>query len=260
MQCTLCINIWYYCWQTFLLLLTWNFLLTSHTLPQTFAYRKLEAISSEAFKADITNSELIRYPKTNATELAQQYLKTHLFDLVLPHRYRHSPWPVAVTELFPRFCCWTLIGCRTTEPGFAWDIGAIEVWLIDWYDCPQHSHWSSCRTGYQKNLLPPPPVRPNPWMTPDILASKRHCRYLKGISRRNPTALNRSRRTRQIHLGNRQMSKAKSAHYPDIMNEHSGDQGSLWKAFNKILHCCPKMPPSFLYWRTSEYIQLVFHK
>ena len=26
-----------------------------------------------------------------------------------PHRYRHCPWPVDVTELFPRFCCWTLI-------------------------------------------------------------------------------------------------------------------------------------------------------
>ena len=26
-----------------------------------------------------------------------------------PHRYCHSPWPVDVTELFPRFCCWTLI-------------------------------------------------------------------------------------------------------------------------------------------------------
>ena len=26
-----------------------------------------------------------------------------------PHRYRHSPWPVDVTELFPLFCCWTLI-------------------------------------------------------------------------------------------------------------------------------------------------------
>ena len=27
----------------------------------------------EAVKADIPNSDLIRYPKTNATELAQQY-------------------------------------------------------------------------------------------------------------------------------------------------------------------------------------------
>ena len=35
----------------------------------------------------------------------KKHLKTHLFDLAFPHRYRHSPWPVDVTELFPRFCC-----------------------------------------------------------------------------------------------------------------------------------------------------------
>ena len=27
----------------------------------------------------------------------------------LPHRYRHAPWPVDVTKLFPWVCCWTLI-------------------------------------------------------------------------------------------------------------------------------------------------------
>ena len=37
------------------------------------------------------------------------------------------------------------------------------------------------------------------------------------------------------------MSKAKSAHYFKIIAEHSDDYGSLWKAFNKILHRCPKM-------------------
>ena len=26
-----------------------------------------------------------------------------------PHRHRHARWHVDVTELFPRFCCWTLI-------------------------------------------------------------------------------------------------------------------------------------------------------
>ena len=26
-----------------------------------------------------------------------------------PHRYRHAPWPVDVTKLFARFCCWTPI-------------------------------------------------------------------------------------------------------------------------------------------------------
>ena len=76
-------------------------------------------------------------------------------------------------------------------------------------------------------------------MTPSILASKRYHRYLERVRRRNPTALNRSRLTRQTHLCNRQMSKAKSAHYSEIIAEHSGDYGSLWKAFYKILHRCP---------------------
>ena len=45
----------------------------SHTVPQTITYRKLKAINMEAFKADINNSDLIKNPKSNATELAQQY-------------------------------------------------------------------------------------------------------------------------------------------------------------------------------------------
>ena len=150
----------------------------SRTIPQTIKYRKLQSINMEAFKADIQNSDLIRYPKTNATELAQQY------DSVLH----------------------TLINLHAP--------------LVS-----------------KKISLKPP----NPWMTPAILASKRHCRYLERVWRRNPTALNRSRLTRQTHLCNRQMSKAKSAHYSKIIAEHSGDYGSLWKAFNKILHRCPKM-------------------
>ena len=45
----------------------------SRTIPQTIKYRKLQSINIEAFKADTQNSDLIRYPKTNATELALQY-------------------------------------------------------------------------------------------------------------------------------------------------------------------------------------------
>ena len=37
------------------------------------------------------------------------------------------------------------------------------------------------------------------------------------------------------------MSNAKSAHYSKIIAQHSGDRGSLRKAFNRILHRCPKM-------------------
>ena len=75
------------------------------------------------------------------------------------------------------------------------------------WQCPPHSHQSSCPIGYQKISIKPP----KPWMTPAILASKRYRRYLERVWRRNPTALNRSRLTRQTHLWNRQMSKAKSA-------------------------------------------------
>ena len=45
----------------------------SRTIPQTIKYRKLQSINMEAFKADIQNSDLIRYPKINAAELSLQY-------------------------------------------------------------------------------------------------------------------------------------------------------------------------------------------
>ena len=150
----------------------------SHTVPQTITYRQLKAINMEAFKADINNSDLIKNPKSNATELAQQN------DSVLST-------------------------------------------LIDF-----HAPLAT------KKISPKPP---NPWMTPAILASKRHRRYLERVWRRYPTALNRSRFSKQIHLCNKQMSKAKSAHYSKIIAEHSGDHRSLWQAFNKIWHRCPKM-------------------
>ena len=126
----------------------------SHTVSQTITYRKLKAINMEAFKADITNSDLIKNPKSNATELAQQYdsVLSTLIDF-------HAP---LVTKKI------------STKP-------------------------------------------PNRWMTPTILASKRHRRYLERVCRRYPTALNRSRLSKQIHLCNRQMSKAKSDHYSKII-------------------------------------------
>ena len=52
----------------------------SHAVPQSITYHKLKVINMEAFKADIKNSDLIKNPKSNATELAQQYdsvLSTH---------------------------------------------------------------------------------------------------------------------------------------------------------------------------------------
>ena len=90
----------------------------SRIVPQTINNRKLQAISNEAFKANIKYSELMRHPKTNASGLTQQYDK-----------------------------------------------------------CPPHSHRSSSPLGTRK-ISPKPP---NPWMTPAILASKRHYIYLECV-------------------------------------------------------------------------------
>ena len=66
-----------------------------------------------------------------------------------------------------------------------------------------------------KSIYPKPP---NPWISPDILASKRQHHYLEHVWRKNPTARNRSRLTRQTHLCNRLMTKAKSA----LLRSHCG--------------------------------------
>ena len=91
----------------------------------------------EAFKADIQNSDLIRYPTTNATELGLQY------DSVL-HTLINLHAPLVTKKI---------------------------------------------------SIKPP-----NLWMTPAVLASKRYRRWLEHVWRNNPTALNRSRLTRQTHL------------------------------------------------------------
>ena len=49
-----------------------------------------------------------------------------------PHRQRHAQWPVDVVECFIDFAVKHWYGCRATESGYAGDIGAIEIWLIDW--------------------------------------------------------------------------------------------------------------------------------
>ena len=51
-----------------------------------------------------------------------------------PHRYRPAPWPVDVTELFPRFCCWALIWLLRhwawLRRGY-WRYRSLIDWLID---------------------------------------------------------------------------------------------------------------------------------
>ena len=107
----------------------------SHTVPQTI---NMEA--DKADKADTKPSDLIRNPKSNVTELAQQYDSALSTPIDL-----HAP-------------------------------------LIT------------------RKISPKPPDQ---WMTPAILAFKRHRRYLERVWCRYPTSINMSRLTKQIHPCNR---------------------------------------------------------
>ena len=48
-----------------------------------------------------------------------------------PHRYRIPHGLLMLRNCFLAFAVEHWLGCRGTEPGFAGDIGAIEVWLIE---------------------------------------------------------------------------------------------------------------------------------
>ena len=98
------------------------------------------------------------------------------------------------------------------------------------------------------------PKPPNPWLTPGILQAKRHRRYLERAWRKNPTALNRSRFTKQIHLCNRLMAKAKSAYFSQLIHDHSSNPRCLWKCFNQVLSRRPRklLPDSSSLSRLAE--------
>ena len=73
-------------------------------------------------------------------------------------------------------------------------------------------------------------------MTPEIIKSKRRRRYLERVWRKSRSSLDRSRHTRQCHLCNRQMSKAKSYYYENMLSNNSASPKQLWKCINQILH------------------------
>ena len=63
----------------------------------------------------------------------KKYLKTHLLDLAFPPIDTVTPHGLfMLRNCVLDFAVEHWFGCRATEPGFAGDIGAIEVWLIDW--------------------------------------------------------------------------------------------------------------------------------
>ena len=80
---------------------------------------------------------------------------------------------------------------------------------------------------------------PAPWMTPEILQSKRHRRYLERVCRKSRSPLDRSRYSKQCHYCNTQMAKAKSDYYTNMVSSNVENPCQLWNCINKILHRMP---------------------
>ena len=77
-----------------------------------------------------------------------------------PHRNRHAPGLLMLRKCFLNFAVKHWFGCRATEPDFVGDIGAIEVWLIDWLIGWYKHSW----LRYQLFLdLQPVPTVPRWW-------------------------------------------------------------------------------------------------
>ena len=76
-----------------------------------------------------------------------------------PHRYQHARWPLDFRELFPRFCCWTLIwlSCHWAWlcQGY-WRYRSLIDWLIDWtfQDVYNALHWLAANKCSNKENLP----------------------------------------------------------------------------------------------------------
>ena len=61
---------------------------------------------------------------------------------------------------------------------------------------------------------------PAPWMTPEILQSKRR-RYLERVWRKSRSSLDGSHYSKHCHYCNRQMAKAKSDYYTNMVSNNS---------------------------------------
>ena len=65
----------------------------------------------------------------------KKHLKAHLLDLAFPLRHRNAWYAVDFTELFLRFCCWTLIQLSHHWAWLCWGYWHYRNlidWLIDW--------------------------------------------------------------------------------------------------------------------------------
>ena len=78
-----------------------------------------------------------------------------------------------------------------------------------------------------------------PWMTPEILYSKRRRHYLERVWRKSRSHVDRSRYSKQCNYCNTQMAKAKTVYYTNMVSNNAENPYELWNCLNKILHRVP---------------------
>ena len=105
------------------------------------------------------NNFLLSVRSAASVATFRKHPKTHLFDLAPPPTFPQTPArpmaPLTLWKCFIHFAVEHWFDCRTTESGFAGDIGAIANWLIDWFIILFSKSYSS-RTTLSPHLLIPP--------------------------------------------------------------------------------------------------------
>ena len=77
---------------------------------------------------------------------------------------------------------------------------------------------------------------PDPWITEDILRSKRTRRRLERTWRRTRSVWDRRRLSAHVHQCNRLISNSKKGWYSKIIQENQNNPKKLWSSINRILH------------------------
>ena len=77
---------------------------------------------------------------------------------------------------------------------------------------------------------------PPPWLSNEIIVAKHRRQYFERIWRRTRSPIDRSSYTKQLHICNHMMSKAKSDYYTHFISINSENPRQMWKSVNTILH------------------------
>ena len=88
--------------------------------------------------------------------------------------------------------------------------------------------------------------RKDPWITDEFLAAKRKKRNLEKTWRRTKFSFDKFSLTKQTHICNNLLSKAKNDWYTSMIEQNKNKPRNLWSCINKILHRSQSSPlPDF---------------